>query len=66
VRICRVVASFATIETRPPCIVILTSADAVETANKETARPKSADFMVKAQYTPVPRGSEPGRYFLRK
>src|SRR5712692_5020619 len=52
VRIWRIVASFATIDTRPLCIVTCTSAEAVDAATSQVAIPKSTAFMVKTQYTP--------------
>src|SRR5215471_3236587 len=53
VSICRTVASLATIDTRPFCIVRRTSAEAVEAATSEITAANRADFMVKKQYTPL-------------
>jgi hypothetical protein len=55
-RIWRTVASFATIDTRPFCIVRRTSAEAVDAATSEIAIPKSAAFMMNNQYTPAGAG----------
>src|SRR4029079_6169595 len=52
VRIWRTVASFATSETRPFCIVSCTSADAGVTAKSQATTPMVAVFMVRFQYTP--------------
>src|SRR5476649_657119 len=67
VRICRSVASFATTDTRPFCMVTLTSAKAVELARSHAAAPMTSGFrvfMVPLQYTP-PGPGHPSRVCRR-